>query len=116
MLTIDLCQQALQHERNVVLLVVTVNNLDGILEGLDGLLNVILSVGIVAEDFAELVQDKAQSPLVVDQLSVLGFVQLLSARIDVHSLRLDRIGDLSVASYGLAVETLLFKQVAKFLK
>lgn len=52
--SVHLGQQALQHQRNVLLIVDAMDHLDGDLEGRDRLLDITVRVGIVAIDLAEL--------------------------------------------------------------
>ena len=72
MLSIDLCQQALQHQSDIMLLVVSMDDLDCVLEDGDSFLNIVLLVSIVAVDLAQLVQDQAQSPLAIGEFRRLG--------------------------------------------
>ena len=114
MLSVDLAEQALQHERNVVLLVVTVNQPDSILERRDGELDVVLRVLLVAVDLAQLVENGASVAFKLGNRCLVLLqtvrVSVLAARVDLF---LDDSTDTLVHFDCLGVQILLFKLVTK---
>ena len=79
-LTVNLSQQALQHESNVLLVVYSLDHSNRVLEGRDGHFDVFTLVRIVAIDLAKFVQDETRCALQIDHLRLSLFVVCLRAQ------------------------------------
>ena len=79
MLTINLSQQALQHESDILLVVYSLNHSNRLLEGRDGHFDVSTVVRIAAVDLAKFVQDETRCALQIDHLRLSLFVVCLRA-------------------------------------
>ena len=115
---IHLCQQALQHQGDVLLVVDAVDELDGNLEVLDGLLDIVARVGVVAVDLAELLEDESSGALLLDHRCIFAVCYIVGGVSAAQSLDLvlEHLLDEAVDSDRLIVEALLLEHIAKLVQ